>query len=385
MALPARSGAENDAMKVLLIARYRDATMQRKVDYLAQAQDVDLCHILPSHWRDDLLDVRQVSAKSRYLQRAAPMVGKPSDPHRAFYRTLTFHMRQFRPDIVHAEEEPDSLSALQIAWARRLFAPKARLLLHTWQNLDRPKSWAVRWVMDRTLAAADLVFCANQEAVALLRRRGFERPLPIIPAIGVDTEVFTPRPTQQPDAGRSPIIGYVGRFAPEKGIETLLHAFADLRRTTLPHARLRLIGDGPQRTSLIDLTSTLGIQQSVEFRTPLPPVEIATAMCDFSVLVLPSRTTAVWKEQLGRVLLEAMACGVPVIGSDSGAIPEVIDDAGLIVPEGDAVALSDALAQLLSSPEMRGELSRRGRARAEHYSQQRLAEQTLAVYREIVT
>lgn len=372
-------------MRVLLIARYRDATMQRKVDYLAQAQDVDLCHILPSHWRDDLLDVRQVSAQNRYLQRVAPMVGKPSDPHRAFYRTLTFHMRQFRPDIVHAEEEPDSLSALQIAWARRLFAPKARLLLHTWQNLDRPKSWAVRWVTDRTLAAADLVFCANQEAAALLRRRGFERPLPIIPSIGVDTEVFIPCPTQQPDAGQSPIIGYVGRFVPEKGIETLLHAFAELRRTELPHARLRLIGDGPQRTSLIDLTLTLGIQQSVEFRTPLPPVEIATAMCDFSVLVLPSRTTAVWKEQLGRVLLEAMACGVPVIGSDSGAIPEVIGDAGLIVPEGDAVALAAAIVQLFASPELRNDLGKRGRIRVEtHYSQRHLANQTLAVYRQVV-
>lgn len=379
-------------MRVLLIARYRDATMQRKVEHLAQAPDVELCHILPARWRDDLLDVRQVNAQGRYTQIATPMVGKPSDPHRAFYRTLTFHLPRFRPDIIHAEEEPDSLSALQIAWARRFWAPRARLLLHTWQNLDRPKSAGVRWVMQQTLRAADLIFCANSEAVALLRRYGFTGETPVIPAIGVDTETFRPCTEDRleaPRTGERPtyVIGYVGRLVPEKGVDVLLRAVAALRSSGLERpVRLQLIGDGPLRKALQALATQLAVDDRVEFLGPQTPAQIADILHRLDVVVLPSRTTPVWKEQLGRALLEAMACGVPVIGSDSGAIPEVVGDAGLIVPEGDAPALASALARLLASPELRRELGRRGRARAEaRYSQRHLAEQTLAVYRRVLT
>lgn len=378
-------------MRVLLIARYRDATMQRKVDYLAQAQDIELCHILPAHYRDDLVDVRQASACGRYLQLAMPMVGKASDPHRAFYCTLTFHLHRFRPDIIHAEEEPDSLSALQIAWLRRLWAPRARLLLHTWQNLDRPKSAAVQWVMRQTLRAADLIFCANSTAVALLRRYGFNRPTPIVPAIGVDTETFRPCPEEhslRSEGERRPsyVIGFVGRLVPEKGVDILLRAVAALQSSDLAHpVRLQLVGGGPLHNELQGLATQLAIADRVEFLGPRTPAQIANLLCSFDLVALPSRTTQVWKEQLGRALLEAMACGVPVIGSDSGAIPEVVGDAGLIVPEGDAAALADAIARLLSSPELRRGLSRRGRARVEmHYSQRHLAEQTLAVYRQVL-
>lgn len=401
-------------MRVLLIARYRDATMQRKVQYLADAPDVELCHILPAHWRDDLLDVRQASAQGRYAQIALPMFGKPSDPHRAFYRTLTFHLRQFQPDIIHAEEEPDSLSALQIAWARRAWRPKARLLLHTWQNLDRPKSSIVRWVIHQTLRAAQLVFCANREAATLLRRYGFQGETPVIPAIGVDTETFRPcsepggdaraqgsslatptghdarsanESTGRTDGMATPFtIGYIGRLVAEKGIDVLLRAVAAARTgcADVP-LHLHLIGEGPQRQELQELAAEVGIANQVDFLGAQPPVRVAESLCNFDVLVLPSRTTPVWKEQLGRVLLEAMACGVPVIGSDSGAIPEVIGDAGLIVPEGDAAALAAAIVQLFASPELRTALSKRGRTRAEtHYSQRHLASQTLAVYRQVV-
>jgi glycosyltransferase involved in cell wall biosynthesis len=378
-------------MRVLLIARYRDATMQRKVDYLAQAPDVELCHILPAHWRDELLDVRQVSAQGRYTQLAIPMIGKPSDPHRAFYRTLTFHMRQFRPDIIHAEEEPDSLSALQIAWAKRVWRPDARLLLHTWQNLDRPKSRSVRWVISQTLRAAYLVFSANREAATLLRRYGFQGETPVIPAIGVDTETFRPCPPDQANghtnASATPFtIGYIGRLVAEKGIDVLLRAVAVVHtaHADLP-MRLQLIGEGPQRQELQELASTLGIADQLDFLGAQPPARVAALLCNFNVVVLPSRTTPVWKEQLGRALLEAMACGIPVIGSDSGAIPEVIGDAGLVVPEGDVTALAEAIARLSVLPELRNDLGKRGRARVEaHYSQRHLAEQTLAVYRQVV-
>ena len=101
--------------------------------------------------------------------------------------------------------------------------------------------------------------------------------------------------------------------------------------------------------------------------------------------MLPSRTTPVWKEQFGRVLAEAMACKVPVIGSDSGAIREVIGDAGLIFPEGNVAALADCLRLLNASPSLRHDLAERGYVRASGlYTQEHIAEQTADFYRQLM-
>lgn len=377
-------------MKILFIARYQYPSMQRKVEYLAQAPDVDLCHIVPAY-QPQSADLRPPDTQRRYRQLTIPMLGSVTDPHRALYRTVTFHLHRFRPDIIHAEEEPDSLSALQIAWARRIWAPQSRLLLHTWQNQDRRKSMAVRWVIRQTLGAADLVFCANSEAITLLRRFGFAGPAPLLPAIGVDTTLFRPCAeyhglSEQSAAKSSYTIGYIGRLVWEKGIDLLLQAVAALT-SAMPDKQIQVwvTGAGPLQAELQSLARQLGIEERVVWKGAQPQHEIAKILCHLDVLVLPSRTTNVWKEQLGRVLLEAMACGIPVIGSNSGAIPEVIGDAGLIVPEGDVQALTQTLKHLLSAPDLRQTLAQRGRIRAEtYYTQRHIAEQTLAIYREIM-
>lgn len=371
-------------MRVLFIARYRDPTMHRKVQWMAQFPDFTIRAIYPSRWNDGLVDVAQTGAnEARLERRVLPMFGLPTDPHRTFYRTATFGMSKFRPQIIHAEEEPDSLAALQIALCRRIFAPRAYLLLHTWQNLARPLSRPVAWVLGQTLAAADGVFCANREAADLLARRGYSRPKPPVPAIGVDTDLFSPH--QKPKNDHF-VVGYAGRLVAEKGIDTLIEAVARLIGENRPRAlHLRIIGAGADETALRQRVEETELTGKVEFLPPMPPIQIAQQMAELDVLVLPSRTTPVWKEQLGRVLLEAMATGVPVIGSDSGAIPEVIGDAGLIFPEGDAAALADQIKRLISNPILAADLAHRGLARVEQeYSQRVLAARTVEFYRQVL-
>jgi glycosyltransferase involved in cell wall biosynthesis len=379
--------------RLLFIARYRDVTMDRKVRLIAEGGGLLVRQIRPRSWEDEFglaprltpgengdsgADVAGRAPAGSPRQVGVGMIGRASNPHRAIYRTPDFGMLRFRPHLIHAEEEPDSLAALQIALARWLFAPKAKLLLYTWQNVNRPLKRAVRWVMGLTLRSADGVLCANREAVALLRRRGYTGMTEVVPAIGVNTRVFQPC-AARPSEGRFRV-GYAGRLVAEKGLDTLIEAVGHLEAP----AELLLIGEGAARPALEARVRAGGLSARVQFRPPVVPARLAGELCGLDTLVLPSRTTPVWKEQFGRVLTEAMACGVPVVGSDSGAIPEVIGDAGLIFPEGDAVALAACLHQLKLDATLRRELAVRGMARVGRlYSQERIAAATLNAYRKV--
>ena len=133
----------------------------------------------------------------------------------------------------------------------------------------------------------------------------------------------------------------------------------------------------------------MGVSQRLRFLGSVPSEDVPRYIQEFDVLVNPSLTwrqgQRQWKEQFGRSLVEAMACGVPVIGSDSGEIPNVIAGAGLVAPEGDADALHAHLAALMASANQRLDLARRGKAHAlANYTQQRIAQQTYACYQQLL-
>lgn len=368
-------------LRVLYIARYHDPTMSHKLALLAAQPDLTVCHICPRVWQNELTRVTQDTVTHPAYQQIAVHIHRSADSHRALYRTFTFALRDFRPHIIHAIEEPDSLPALQIAVARRLFAPRAHLLLNTWQNVERPMKKYVRAIMDIALQASDGVVCANTEAQRILRKHGYAKRLVVFPVIGVDTRVFTPG---VPAPHEHFTIAFVGRLVAEKGLNTLIDAVEQLSRSeTKPSVRLLIIGGGAQQAETVRYAAKLG--DIVQFVPPLRLTEVAQRLHQIDTVVLPSRTTPVWKEQFGRVLAEAMACRVPVIGSDSGAIPEVISDAGLIFPEGDAAALASCLRQLIDSPDLRRDLAQRGYRRViANYTQERIAQQTADLYRQVM-
>jgi glycosyltransferase involved in cell wall biosynthesis len=175
------------------------------------------------------------------------------------------------------------------------------------------------------------------------------------------------------------VIGFVGRLVEEKGGTMLLDTLAKLDGMW----QLDVIGDGPEKTNLIEQSKRLRIADRVSFAT-LPSTRMPGYYQGIDVLVVPSLTRPNWKEQFGRVIIEAMACGVPVIGSDSGAIPDVIGQDGLIFPEGDSEALLSHLRTVQRSRSMRQELGQRGRDRVKkNYTQAQVAAQTVDIYRSL--
>jgi len=188
---------------------------------------------------------------------------------------------------------------------------------------------------------------------------------------GVDLAAFTPqRDGREPDFGSGPIILYVGRLHPEKGLFDLLNAFA-LVKARMAQARLVLVGDGPARSAVEQRVQEHGWHDAVRLTGTVKHRDLPPYFRAAELFVAPSITTPKWEEQVGMTNIQAMACGVPVVSTHSGAIPEYVPDgkAGLLVPERDPQALADALLTLLNDPALRYRLGQGGRLYAEaHYS-----------------
>lgn len=154
-------------------------------------------------------------------------------------------------------------------------------------------------------------------------------------------------------------IGFVGKLSEEKGWQVLLEAL-----TQLPErVKAIFVGEGPDLEKLQALTTSRGLQDRLVIAGALGPPDVRAVYAQVDVVVVPSLTTPRWMEQFGRVIAEAMAAGKPVVGSSSGAIPEVIADAGLIVDEGNAEMLTAALEQLLDDKDLLNRLSEKARQR----------------------
>lgn len=328
------------------------AVNEDKLRALASLDAIELTVVAADEWRGGLGVSRaaEPSAGYRLIRSRVVMNGRIG----AFlFRDGLRQLRRARPDVVHAEVEPWSLAALQCVIA----AGRIPLVIFTWENLRDPRRLLSRVIERVVLARAAFVIAGNRGAAARMLRLGVPREaLAVLPQFGVDPRRYRAGSARSVEAAQRlirPVVGYVGRLAPEKGVDTLMHAVAPL------DARLLLVGDGPARADLERLAHGWPAGKAT-FAGAVEPARIPDYLACLQVLVLPSRTTASWAEQFGHVLIEAMAAGVPVIGSSSGAIPEVIGDAGLVFPEDDHEALRAQLAWVLGDETVRERLVSRG-------------------------
>ncbi len=355
--------------KALVVAAY-----QRKCEEIAAHPDIDLTVVVPTAWAGQRYEPGFLHGYKTLVE----PIRFDGKFHLFYFPTLGRMLRDLRPDIVHVDEEPYNLAT--VLATRQALAVGARPIFFTWQNLHRRYPPPFRWFEQYVYRRSRLAIAGNAEAVDVLRAKGYAGPSRVIPQFGVDPELFAPATDPPNRSGQPFTIGNVGRFTPEKGLSVLLDAVASLPGDW----RLRLIGAGDMRDELQARAAALGIAGRVSLEPYVPSTEVPARLRELDALVLPSLTTPRWKEQFGRILQEAMACGVPVVGSDSGEIPHVVGDAGLIVPEGDAAALSAALTRLASSADLRHDLAQRGRRRVlERFTHASIAAQTAQAYRDV--
>lgn len=272
-------------------------------------------------------------------------------------------LRQLPIDIVDAHEEPCSVAAAEIGVLRRLLRPSAKLVLYSAQNIFKRYPWPFRVLERIALRAASGIYVCNEEAGRIVRRKGFAGEVAVLP-LGVDVTQFAPAPSPSTNGPAGALrIGYVGRLESRKGVHLILEAMAEDADWTL-----EVVGEGEHGPALKEQAREQGLESRVHFRGFVDHAALPGLYRSLDVVVVPSLPTPSWEEQFCRVAVEAMASGVPVVASASGALPEVVGDSGVLFPPGDVPALRETLRELAGDGRRRRELGARGRARSTRFA-----------------
>jgi glycosyltransferase involved in cell wall biosynthesis len=366
------------SLRVLTIAHNAVAASNRqRTAALAARPDVRVSLLTPPWWHEE---GRRIATDASTPWRVGRTAFTGNGTRYFYLQGLARAVREVQPDVIDLYEEPFSVVALQTVLVRRGVAPRAALVFYSAVNVERTWRRPYRWIEQLVLRTADGAYVPNRDVGPILRRKGFasRKPIAVIP-LGIDAACFQPPETSPTDRGTVRRIGFVGRLEAVKGLDVLLDAFDALQ---VP-AQLVIAGDGAERSALVARVARSPRKAAVHLVPAVPFEALPELLHTLDVLVLPSVTILpLHREQFGRVLVEAMAAGVPVVGSSSGAIPEVIGDAGLVVPERDAPALARALEQVLLDDALRRELVARGTAAArDRFAWRTVAEQTVELFR----
>ena len=346
------------------------------------AERVEVHALLPTRW--GALDTHADTSDVRFHLRPALLHGYN---HFHVYRDAAGVLAAARPDLVHIDEEP--YSAVTSQFARLCRSARIPFVFFAWQNIYKRLPAPFNALRRYVFAHAAAGIAGTSSAAVVLKQGGWRGPDAVIPQLGVNTTRFQ----RDDDARRAVrtrlgiphdafVAGFAGRLVPEKGVDLLLEAMAAIADD---RAFLLIIGHGPERERLQAQATRVGIGARVRFAGAVDSLDMSRWLNALDAMVLPSRTTRGWSEQFGRVLTESMSCGVPVVGSRTGAIMQVMGSAGLSFAENDVASLASHLRALRDDALLRARLAEAGRTRVqEHFTQERIAADTVALYGRIL-
>lgn len=358
-----------------------DEWRRGRVRALAE-EGIDVTVVSARRWNEGGALVELAAARSESV---VPTATVGTHPYLFAYdpRPIRRALRAERFDVVDAHEEPASIALAEIIVAVDAARAGTPIVCYSAQNLLKKYPPPFRWLEQRALRRIAAVHSCNEDVEDVLRAKGFAGEVANI-GLGVDPARFPPGPsgTVEPRArtlGRPLQVGYIGRLEERKGIFTLLAAVHTLEGVSLGY-----VGSGPDAQRLQDAIVARDMGDGVTVRGFVGHDDLSDVYRGLDVLAVPSITTTAWTEQFGRVVVEAMASGIPVIVSDAGALPEVVADAGVVVPEDDARALADAIADLRDDPARCVDLTEAGWRRAQHFSWECVGHRQAELYRRVV-
>lgn len=378
-------------MKILVISHSAiQPTYHRKFEEIAKYNDVEIRVIVPEKWIENTQVLNFSRIDKENISFLPKKVTFPGYGSRFFFtKGLASQFLKFKPDIIHLEEEPWSLCALQTIILRKLFCRKSKLIFRTSLSIYTKQrfNFIASFIEKQAFKESDYAFVLSKRAGEILTKKGYKKEMRVS-YNGVDSAVFYNMDVSdlKDELGIKKdelTIGYVGRLMQMKGLETLIRAFAMLIKRNLDKSyRLLLVGSGEYRDEMLSLATELGVKEKIILTEAVPATDVPKYINCMDVLVLPSLTMPWWVEFFGRVLVEAMMCEVPVIGSSSGEIPNVISDAGLVFQEGNENELMEKLEIIDKDKFTRNLLIIRGSTRASSlFTWESIAKDTYETYR----
>jgi glycosyltransferase involved in cell wall biosynthesis len=359
---------------VVLSRLYADPANRAKLRALA-SHGVALAVAVPERWTsaDGRQQVTAAGDDGGIRIVPIPVSGRPTEPDRLSWsaKALRALLADFRPDVVHVEEEPWTRpAALGMRLAKKLGIPS---VASTAQSVSRAYSIRERLRREQSLRLATGVVGTTKLALTLATKRRPTAPRLALPQMGITAPPPNPR---DPHPGLE--IGFVGRLVPERGLDLLFRACVGLAGKWT----LTVVGTGPSQEELEQLAQRLGIAARISWLGALPRQAVEEIWPKLDCVVLPSRTTERWVMTVGRAALHAMAHGVAVVGTDSGALPELLGDAGRIVSEEDVPALAAILQEFYANRSECERLGSMGRRRVlEEFSDDAIARKLLGFWR----
>jgi len=357
---------------------------------VAKFSDVELTLLVPKHWYqfNEMVNLeKDRDDHYRIISRQPVTWGLRKNSLRNvthIYTRIKEILRSSKPDIIELWEEPFSLvSAHTVFCAKRVKNP-VKVIFFSAQNIHKRYPFPFCSFEKYTYKNSNYAFLMNNEAAAILQVKGYNKEFLVLP-LGVDPEIFCRRDVSslRKKLGiRDFVVGFVGKITKQKGILELVKAVSQINR----EIQLLIVGNGDAKGEMEHLLKLLGLQERTLVIEAVPHSQVPDYLNCMDVLVSPSITLPNLREQFGRVIIEGMACEVPVIGSDSGEIPVTIGEAGLIFKEGDVADLKDKIEALIRNRSLRDTLSGKGRKRVlENFSWRVIAKKQHQVYTELMS
>lgn len=359
---------------------------QQRAQRLGELAGIQLSVLVPDRWNEygqwrTAKEPVNPSYHFRIGRVRWPWMG-PAQWYLHYYPKLKTILREIKPDIIDIWEEPWGLVSAHTCWLRNMLVPSAKIVSETEANINRTHPFPFTSLRNYTMRNTHYFVARQNEGVAVLRARGYAGPVDVV-GNAVDDAIFRPmdREVCKKALGvRGFVAGYIGRMVEEKGLMNILDALV----VGPSDVSFIFVGSGPFQAVLESRVAELALSNRVHFIPPRPMDSLPSILNAMDVLLLVSHTTATWKEQFGRVIIEAHACGTPVIGSDSGAIPEVIGQGGIVVGERQPAAIASALRRLAQEPDLRRKMGEQGRLQVQNkYTWRQVAERMCNIYSKI--
>ncbi len=370
-------------LRVLIVSHaYVVGVNQGKLKAIADTEEVELALLAPSNWKawewNRFLSLETPYPEIRIYSAPVWFTGRVGAHLYAPWKIWQV-INDFQPDLIQVEEEIFSLCAFEVAiWAKLFQKP---MVVFGWENQQRSLPLPRQWIRNLVMSGTNLFIAGNQDGAVVMLNWGYTRQIEVMPQMGVDTGLFSPQIPSNKDEFN---LGFLGRLVREKGIDILFTAVSQLQSQGL-NCRITICGSGKSEADLRQMAAQQKIADIVTWKGAVRHEETPQEISKFDVLVLPSRTVATWKEQFGHVIIEAMAMGIPVIGSSCGEIPNVIAHPDLIFPEEDAEALAAILKRAICDRSWLSEMSSYGIDRVQkYYSHERIAQRLVDLWQKII-